>query len=103
RQGVGGGESLRVRISHARRQVVRFVEQEQRARGIEAGLFEEEAAVARGKDVVVVADPDVVEREGGAGDFVGTDARVAAGGAERVEIARVTLVEIETREPTLRP
>jgi len=97
-EGGGGGERVRVGVGDAGGKVVGFVDEKERAGGIEAGLFEEEAAVARREDVVVVADPDVVEGEGGAGDFVGADACGAAGGAEGVEVARVFFVEVEAGE-----
>jgi hypothetical protein len=67
-------------------------------RGVEAGLLEEEASVGRGEDVVVVADPDVVVGQGGAGDLVGADRGGAAGGLERVEVARLAVEQVETRE-----
>jgi len=102
-EGGGGGEGVRIGVGDAGGEVVGFVDEEESPGGIEAGLFEKEAAVARGEDVVVVADPDVVEGEGGAGDFVGTDAGGAAGGAEGVEVAGVFFVEIETREARGRP
>ena len=99
----GGGivraGGVRVGIGDARGQVVRLVEDEESAGGVEAGLVVEQRAVARGEDVIVVADPDVVEREGGAGDFVGADARIAAGGAEGLEVARVVFETVELGEP----
>lgn len=55
----------------------------------------EKGAVGGGEDVVVVADPDIVEGEGGAGDFVRAHAGVATGGTERVEVAGVVFVEVE--------
>jgi hypothetical protein len=87
-----------VGVGDAGGEVVSFVDEQQRARGIEARLVEEERAVARGEDVVVVADPDVVEAEGGAGDLVGADAAVATGGAQGVEVAGVVFVEVESGE-----
>ncbi len=103
RAGVAGPGGVRMRIGDSRRQVVRLVEDEQRARGVEAGLVVEEGAVARGEDIVVVADPHVVEGEGGAGDLVRADAGVAAGGADRLKVARVVFKEIKPRESALRP
>ena len=90
-------------IGDARREIMRFVEEEQRACRVEAGLFGEETAVAVGEDVIVIADPNVVERERGPGDLIGTDARRTTGGAQGGEIARVVFVEVETGEPALRP
>ena len=87
RAGVGGVDVMRIRIGDAGREVVRFVDQEQRTRGIEAGLIIKQRAVGGREDVVVIADPDVVEGEGGARDLVGTDARGLASSAERGEIA----------------
>ncbi len=101
--GGGGGEGVRIRVGNAGGEVVRLVDQEERAGGIPAGLSGEEAAVAGGEDVVEVADPDVVEGEGGAGDLVGTDAGGAAGGAEGVEVAGVVFVQVEAGEAARRP
>jgi hypothetical protein len=77
----GRGEPMRVGVGHARRQVVRLVEQQQRARGNETRLFEKEAAIAGCEHVVVVSDPHIIEREGGAGDLVRTNPRIPTGGA----------------------
>ena len=94
----GGGECVRVGVGDARGEIVGFVDEEKRAGGIEARLLEEEAAVAGTEDVVVVADPYIVEGERGAGDLVRTDASGTTGGAEGVEVARVFFVEIEAGE-----
>ena len=103
--GIVGADDVRVSVGDARGEVVSFVEEQQGAGGVEAGLVVEKRAVGGGEDVVVVADPDIVEGEGGAGDFVRADAGVAAGGAECVEVARVVFVDVETGEagggPTL--
>ncbi len=103
RAGVGGVDVMRIRIGDAGREVVRFVDQEQRTRGIEAGLIVKQRAVGGREDVVVIADPDVVESEGGAGDFVGTDARGLAGRAERGKIAGLVFEEVKTRETARGP
>ena len=79
-------------------EVVRFVDHEERLAGEKAGLVVEESAVGGGEDVVVVADPHVLKRERGAGDFVGADLRVAAGGAQRGQVAGLVFEKIEPGE-----
>ena len=96
-------ERVRIGVGDAARQVVGLIHQQERARRGEARLLEEEAAIARGKDVVVVADPDVVERECSPRDLVRTDLRVAAGLAQRGKIPGVQLVEIEPGQAAAGP
>ncbi len=83
-EGNFGGEN----VGDAGREVVGFVDDEQGFGGGESGLIEEQAAIGGGENVVVIADPDVDERENRAGDFVGADSCVAAVFAEGIEFER---------------
>src|SRR5690606_1076625 len=56
--------------------------------GGKSGLVEEQTAVGGRENVVVIADPDVDQRENRAGDFVGADSGVAAVFAEGIEFER---------------
>ena len=95
--------AVRVGVGGARGQVVRLVDHQQRLRRVEAGLLVEQPAVVGGEDVVEVADPDVVEGEGGAGDLVRADLGVASGLPQGVEIVGLGIVEVEFGEPAVRP
>ena len=95
--------AVRVGVGRARGEIVSLVDDKQRLRRVETGLLVEEAAVVWGEDVVVVADPDIVEGEGGAGDLVGADAGVGAGAAQGVEVVRLGVVEVELGQPAARP
>jgi hypothetical protein len=101
--GVVGVECVRAGVGGAGGEVVGFVDDEEGLGGGEAGLVVEERAVGGGEDVVVIADPDVLDREGGAGDFVGADLRGGAGGAEGGEVAGFVFEEIETGEAVAGP
>ncbi len=101
--GIVGQEGVRIGVGDTRGEVVRLVEHEKGFGGIPAGLVKEEAAVGRGEDVVVVTDPDVLERKGGAGDLVGADHCVAAGGTEGIEVAGGVFEEIKPGESAARP
>ena len=92
-----------VPVGNAGRQIVGLVQEQQGAAGIEARPVIEKAAIARGEDVVVVADPDVVEGEGGAGDFIRANPRGATRGAQGGQIARLVFKKIKPGQAALRP
>ena len=92
-----------ISAGYAGGQVVRFVDDEQRLGGIEAGLIEKETTIIRSEHVVEIADPYIVKRERSAGDFIRTNARVGSGGAQCHEVMRLFFVEVEFRQSALRP
>ena len=103
RAGIGGVNVVGMGVGDAGRQIVRLVDEEERAGGIEARLVEEKGAVRRSEDVVVVADPDVVEGERRAGDFVRADPGGLASGAEGGEVAGLIFEEVKTGKSGGRP
>src|SRR4051812_44046663 len=82
-EGIRRGERMRVGIGDPGRQIMRLVDQQQGARHCETWLLEEQSAIARCEDVIVVANPDVVKREGGAGDFVRANLHFTSSGPKR--------------------
>ena len=80
-----------------------FVENEQRACRIEAGLLVKQTAISRREDIVVISDPDVVEREGGAGDLIRADPGIATGGSKRIEIAGMVFDSVKSGQSTGAP
>ena len=101
--GVAGAGDMRPGVGHAGGKVVGLIDDQQRFRRIETRTLIEHAAAVGREDVVVVADPDVVEGQGGAGDFVGTDARLAPGGPQRLQFARLVVAQVEAGQAALRP
>src|SRR5690606_35507004 len=73
------------------------------ARRVEPGLVVKQTAAAQRKDIVVVADRDIVDCKGGASDFVRADPRLATGGAQGGEITRVVVDQVPPGEPAARP
>ena len=102
-EGRGRGECMGMGIGHTGGEVVGLVDDQEGAGRIEARLFLEEGAVPRGEDVVVVADPEILERQRRARDLVRADQRVAARGPERLEVLGRLSVEVEAGEPARGP
>lgn len=101
--GVVGVNGVGEGVGDAGGEVVGLVDDEEGLGGVEAGLVEKEGAVGGGEDVVEVTDPDIAEREGSAGDFVGADEGGEAGLAEGVEVAGRGDEPVEAGEAALLP
>ena len=101
--GITGARNMRIGVRHPGGQIVGFIDDEQGASRIEAGTVEEDPPGIGGKHVIVVANPDIVERQRCAGDFIRAQARVPSGGAERLQIVGLILEKIEPREPAVLP
>ena len=96
-------QGARVGVGDARGQVVRLVDHQQRVLGGKAGLVVKDAPVVGREDVVVVADPHVVEHKRGQGNLIGAEPRRAPGLAEGAEVARLVFEQIKPRQPAARP
>ena len=101
--GVAGARHMRIGVGRPGGKVVRLIDDEQRLVWREAGPVEEKPAIVGGKNVVVVADPDIIERQRGPRDLIRAQPRVLPGGPEGLQIVGLILEEVEPGQPAVVP